>query len=170
MPDDFLDLEVALDLRDALLRLAARQAEPAQEAYTAAVEADSGSPEGLLGQAEMAVRSERERDAIELLDRVRRSLEARIRPPAMTARMHTLYGRAYLLAGREDAARRSLETFVLVAGAALGLAPFIQRTVIGWNPAVGGKDLSIWVYLWCVTAALIVTTAIDGMMRPEPEQ
>ena len=67
-------------------------------------------------------------------------------------------------------ARRSLETFVLVAGAALGLAPFIQRTVIGWNPAVGGKDLSIWVYLWCVTAALIVTTAIDGMMRPEPEQ
>ena len=66
-------------------------------------------------------------------------------------------------------ARRSLETFVFVAGAALGLSPFIQKTVIGWNPAVGGKDLSIWVYLWCVTAALIVTTAIDGMMRPDAE-
>lgn len=67
-------------------------------------------------------------------------------------------------------ARRSLEMFVLVAGAAAGLAPFVQKTVIGWNPAVGGKDLSVWVYLWCVTAALIVTTAIDGMLRPEAEQ
>jgi len=66
-------------------------------------------------------------------------------------------------------ARRSLEMFVLVAGAAAGLAPWIQKTVIGWNPAVGGKDLSLWVYLWCVTAALIVTTAIDGMLRPEAE-
>jgi len=95
---------------DALLE--ARQAEPAQEAYAAGVETDASSPEALLGQAELAVRSERQSDAVELLDRVRRSLERRIRPPSMHARMHTLYGRAYLLADRDDAARRALEAAI----------------------------------------------------------
>ncbi|MBX3273830.1 MAG: tetratricopeptide repeat protein [Sandaracinaceae bacterium] len=100
---------------DALL--AARQVEPAQEAYAAAVAADAASPEALIGQAEMAVRSDRERDAIELLDRARSSLERRIRPPSLRARMLTLYGRAYLLGNRTDAARRELEQAIELAGA-----------------------------------------------------
>lgn len=64
------------------------------------------------------------------------------------------------------AARRSLEAFVLVAAAVAGLAPWIQKAVVGVHPAVG-TELTLWVYLWCVTAALVVTTAMDGVMRPE---
>ena len=118
---------------DALL--AARQAEPAAEAYAAAVEADSGSPEGLLGRAEMAVRSEREGDAVELLDRVRRSLDRRLRPPAMHARMHTLYGRAYLLAGRSDAGRRELQQACEVEGAPPEAHFFLGEALSGEDSA-----------------------------------
>ncbi|MCB9593365.1 MAG: tetratricopeptide repeat protein [Sandaracinaceae bacterium] len=118
---------------DALL--AARQVEPAQEAYTAAVAADSASPEGLLGQADMAVRSERSSDAIEILDRVRTSLERRLRPPQMHARMHTLYGRAYLLGDRTDAARRELEQAIEVTGAPPEAEFFLGEALSGSNSA-----------------------------------
>ncbi len=118
---------------DALL--AARQVEPAANAYAAAVEADSGSPEGLLGQADMAVRSERGSDAIELLDRLRRTLERRIRPPSLRARMRTLYGRAYLLGGREDAARRELEAAIESEAAPPEAHFFLGEALSGGNSA-----------------------------------
>ncbi|MCA9607753.1 MAG: tetratricopeptide repeat protein, partial [Myxococcales bacterium] len=118
---------------DALL--AARQVEPAQEAYAAAVEADSGSPEALLGQADMAVRSERERDAIELLDRVRTTLERRLRPPPLHARMHMLYGRAYLMADRTDQARRELEQAIEVPNAPAEAHFWLGEALSGSNSA-----------------------------------
>jgi len=63
-------------------------------------------------------------------------------------------------------ARRSLEAFLLVAAAVAGLAPWIQKSAVGWHPALE-SPLSGPVYLWCVVAAFLVTTAIDGLMRPE---
>ncbi|HJL17754.1 MAG TPA: tetratricopeptide repeat protein, partial [Sandaracinaceae bacterium LLY-WYZ-13_1] len=91
---------------DALL--AAGQGEAAAQAYEQALEADAGSPEALLGQAAMAARSERGDDALELLERVGRVLEVRIRPPALHARMHLLVGRAHLAEGHDEAAREAL--------------------------------------------------------------
>ncbi len=64
--------------------------------------------------------------------------------------------------------RRSLEAFLLVASSVAGLAPWIHKNVVGWNPAIGSQ-LTWPVYLWCITAAFLVTTAIDGLMRPEAE-
>ncbi len=63
-------------------------------------------------------------------------------------------------------ARRSLEGFILLAGLVAGFAYWIQKLVVGVHPAVG-TELTVWVYLWCVIAALVVTTAVDGLMRPE---
>ena len=65
-------------------------------------------------------------------------------------------------------ARRSLEVFVLVAAVIAGLAPWLQRDLVGVHPAVG-SELTWPVYLWCVTAALVVTTALDGVLRPEAD-
>ncbi len=65
-------------------------------------------------------------------------------------------------------ARRSLEAFVLVAAVMAGLAPWIHKLAVGWNPAID-RELSWPVYLWCVTAAFLVTSALDGLMRPEAE-
>lgn len=69
---------------------------------------------------------------------------------------------------RAGSARRSLEAFALVAAAVAGLAPWIHRNAVGWNPALG-SPLTVPVYLWCITAAFLVTTAIDGLMRPEAD-
>ena len=74
----------------------------------------------------------------------------------------------FLRLERTVSARRSLEGFVLVAAAVAGLAPWIHRQAVGWNPAIG-PALTVPVYLWCITAALLVTTAIDGLLRPEAE-
>ncbi len=65
-------------------------------------------------------------------------------------------------------ARRSLEAFILIAAAVAGFAPWIQKHLVGANPPVG-TELTLPVYLWCVTAALVVTTALDGMTRPLDE-
>lgn len=65
-------------------------------------------------------------------------------------------------------ARRSLEAFILVAAAVAGFSYWIQKNVVGVNPAVR-TELTLPVYLWCVTAALVVTTALDGLTRPEDD-
>lgn len=76
-------------------------------------------------------------------------------------------GLAPLVFLRADTARRArlaLEGWTLMAGVLAGLAPWIQKAVVGVAPAVK-TDLSVWVYLWCVTAALVVTSALDGVLR-----
>ena len=64
----------------------------------------------MLGQAELAVRSERDAPALEALEALASALETRIRPPVFHARRLILLGRAHLLAGRSglDDARSSL--------------------------------------------------------------
>lgn len=66
------------------------------------------------------------------------------------------------------AARRALEALMLVAGALAGLAPWIQRDLVGAHQAIGA-ELTWPIYVWCILAALVVTTALDGVMRPEAE-
>ena len=66
-------------------------------------------------------------------------------------------------------ARRALEALMLVGGALAGLAPWIQRDLVGAHPVVGATELTWPVYVWCILAALVVTTALDGVMRPEAE-
>ncbi len=118
---------------DALL--AVGQAEPASEASAAALEADAGLPEALVGQAELAVRSEREDDALELLGRAQRVLEQRIRPPAMHARIHTLAGRAHLLRGRsgEEDARTALRRAIESEAAPPEAHFFLGEALAGEN-------------------------------------
>lgn len=118
---------------DALLM--AGQVEPAADTYAAAIAGDSGLPEALLGQAEMAVRSDRERDALELLDRLARSLEVRVRPPSMRARMHFVRGRAHLLGGRDSlaAAREALRAAIAIEGAPAAAHFFLGEALAGEN-------------------------------------
>lgn len=66
------------------------------------------------------------------------------------------------------AARRALEVLMLAAGVLAGLAPWIQRDLVGVHQAIGA-ELTWPIYVWCVLAALVVTTALDGVMRPEAE-
>ncbi len=100
---------------DALL--AAAQTDPAAEAYAGALAQDSGLPEALLGQAELAVRAERGAEALEGLAQAERALEARIRPPGMRARVLTLRGRAALLERDAGAAREALRAAAALDGA-----------------------------------------------------
>jgi predicted Zn-dependent protease len=118
---------------DALL--AAGQVEPAAEAYARAVTLDAALPEGLLGQAEMAVRSERGGDALPLLDQVERALAQRIRPPATRARLLLLRGRAQLLGGRDDlaAARESLRAAVELEGVSPEAHFYLGEALAGQN-------------------------------------
>lgn len=66
------------------------------------------------------------------------------------------------------ATRRALELLALVAAALAGLAPWIQRDLVGVNPTIGAA-LTWPIYVWCLLAALVVTTALDGVLRPEAE-
>ncbi|MFK7988590.1 MAG: tetratricopeptide repeat protein [Sandaracinaceae bacterium] len=116
---------------DALL--SAGQAEPAAEAFEAAIEADSGSPEALIGQADLAVRSEREDDAVGLLERVATSLETRIRPPRFEARRLTLLGRAQLLAREREAARDALRAAIELDGTPSEAHFFLGEALSGEN-------------------------------------
>ena len=118
---------------DALL--AAGQAEPAAEAYVAALADDAGSPEALIGQADLAVRSSRSDDALEALTRVERSLESRIRPPAFRARYDLLAGRAHILSGASgmEAARTALRRAVASEAAPPAAHFFLGEALAGSN-------------------------------------
>lgn len=118
---------------DALLM--AGEVETAAEMYAAAIARDSGLPEALLGQAEMAVRSERGRDALGVLARLERSLEARVRPPSMRARMLLLRGRAHLLGGRDASseAREALRAAVAIDAAPPEAHFFLGEALAGAN-------------------------------------
>ncbi|MDA1195156.1 MAG: hypothetical protein O2894_08215 [Planctomycetota bacterium] len=78
---------------------------------------------------------------------------------------------AFLFIRHDEAprARRALEALSLIAAALAGLSPWIQRDLVGTNPTIG-PELTWPVYVWCVLAALVVTTALDGVLRPEAEK
>jgi len=75
----------------------------------------------------------------------------------------------FLKLSRAKSARRSLEVFILVAAALAGMAPWIQKNLVGVHPALSGSDLTLPVYGWSLLAALVATLALDGVFRPEAE-
>ncbi len=75
---------------------AAGETEAASTQYTRALQTDSGSPEGLVGYAQILVRGEKFRDAEDILARAAEALRRRVRPPALRARMLVLRGRVHL--------------------------------------------------------------------------
>lgn len=93
--------------------LGARQAEAAEAALDRALGLDDGLPEALITRAEVAFARDRARDAGELISRAHRSLEHRIRPPALRARLAILEARAQLddrnAGGAATTLRRALE-------------------------------------------------------------
>jgi tetratricopeptide (TPR) repeat protein len=95
---------------------AANETEAASGAYERALGVDSGSPEALLGYAEVLIRGEKYDDAKTILERARESLERRIRPEALRARRLALLGKAALAAGEVDEARTSLRQATGMAG------------------------------------------------------
>lgn len=98
--------------------LASGRVSPAAATLARALSRDAGSPEALLGSAELALRGERSRDALALLTQAEQSLQRRIRPPAMTARRLTLLGRTYHSAGRQgrDDAQAALQRAIRTPG------------------------------------------------------
>jgi Tfp pilus assembly protein PilF len=100
---------------------AAGEVDAAAAQYDAALGVDAGFPEALLGRARVAVRAERGGDAVAYLERMRAALGARIRPPALRARMLTTLGMAKLLDRRDrrapDAAREALRQATAIDGA-----------------------------------------------------
>jgi len=97
--------------------LAAYETTAAREVFERAIDQDRGHPESLLGLGELFVRAGDERDALEELDAAERSLERRIRPPQLRARLLTLRGRALLERDSERAAIRALEAASEIEGA-----------------------------------------------------
>lgn len=92
--------------------LAAGNVQRASNTYAQAIERDPAQPEALFGRAEMAVRSHRGRDALNLLSRLQRALEGNPRPRAFRARMQLLRGRALEFVGRAAEGRQLLRQLV----------------------------------------------------------
>jgi len=93
--------------------LGARQAEAAEAALDRALALDDGLPEALIARAEVAFERDRARDAGELISGAHRSLEHRIRPPGLRARLAILEARAQLedrnMGGAATTLRRAIE-------------------------------------------------------------
>ena len=90
--------------------IGARQAAAAATARDRALEIDAGLPEALLSRASAYLDDDEARDASELLGRARTSLETRIRPPALRARLAVLNGRVQLDGRDEAEAAETLRT------------------------------------------------------------
>jgi tetratricopeptide (TPR) repeat protein len=85
---------------------AANQLDGASQTYAAALEADGGSPEALVGAAEVRLDGQSAEGVEDLLATAERSLDRRIRPPELRARLLLARGR---LSGSVQALRRAAE-------------------------------------------------------------
>ena len=61
-------------------------------------------------------------------------------------------------------ARRALEGFALLAAIVAGFAPSLHGRLVDVAPAFGTTSLPR--YAWVVLAAIVATTAVDGILRP----
>jgi tetratricopeptide (TPR) repeat protein len=95
----------------------AGEADAAGAAYDRALAIDADSPDALIGRATLFVDANAARDATPLLDRATTSLESRIRPPSMRARLITLRARLAMAAHDMGGARLLLEQATGLAGA-----------------------------------------------------
>ena len=96
---------------------AAGETRAAADQYERALALDEGHPEALLGFANVLIRGGKQREARGILDRAEGSLERRIRPPSMMARVLTLRGRVAIEEGEAAAARRLLRQATAIEGA-----------------------------------------------------
>lgn len=60
-------------------------------------------------------------------------------------------------------ARRALEGFALLAAIVAGFAPSLHSRLVEIAPAIGS---ALPRYAWVVLAAIVATTAVDGVLRP----
>jgi tetratricopeptide (TPR) repeat protein len=89
----------------------------AAETYERALAIDAAHPESLVGFATVLVRGEKWRDAVDVIERAKAALDARIRPPALRARLLVLAGRVGLERSERDAALRDLRAATELEGA-----------------------------------------------------
>lgn len=89
----------------------------AAETYERALAIDAAHPESLIGFATVLVRGEKWRDAVDVIARGKAALDARIRPPALRARLLVLAGRVGLERSERDAALRDLRAASEIEGA-----------------------------------------------------
>ncbi len=102
--------------------LAAEQVDAAASAFDKALALDAGSPEALLGRAEVYVRAgaKKSKEALAALDSAKSALAARVRPPALRAQRLILVGRTFAMRnkrGDDDAAKQALREAVKLNGA-----------------------------------------------------
>jgi tetratricopeptide (TPR) repeat protein len=109
--------------------LGARQAEAAEAALDRALELDDGLPEALVTRAEVAFARDQARDAGELISRAHRSLEHRIRPPALRARLAILEARAQLEDRNAGGAATTLRRAIEMAGCPADAHFFLGRAL-----------------------------------------
>jgi tetratricopeptide (TPR) repeat protein len=89
----------------------------AAETYERALAIDAAHPESLIGFATALVRGEKWRDAVDVIERAKAALDARIRPPTLRARLLVLAGRVGLERSERDAALRDLRAATEIEGA-----------------------------------------------------
>ena len=89
----------------------------AAETYERALAIDAAHPESLVGFATVLVRGEKWRDAVDVIERAKAALDARIRPPALRARLLVLAGRVGLERSEREAALRDLRAATEIEGA-----------------------------------------------------
>jgi thioredoxin-like negative regulator of GroEL len=80
---------------------AAAQVNAAAGAFDSALAIDAEFPEALLGRGEVDIRAERFQEAVDVLEKAKTSLAARLRAPELRARMLTLLGHAYVLRAKK---------------------------------------------------------------------
>ena len=88
--------------------------------------------------------------------------------PAAIALWLAISPLAFLRTSTGAGTRRALELLILVAGVVAGLSPWIQKSFVGVHEEIGAT-LTLPIYGWAILAALLVTTALEGLMRPEAE-
>ncbi len=112
---------------------AAGQSQEASDVYEQAIERDGGHPEALLGFAEVLIRGEKVRDAASSLEDAEESLESRIRPPAVHARLLLLQGRVALERDSLRTAREALRAAVALSGVRADAHFWLGEALAGQN-------------------------------------
>jgi tetratricopeptide (TPR) repeat protein len=99
---------------------AAEEIDAAAGAYDSALALDAELPEALIGRADVFLRAERPKDALETLQNAQKTWGTRLRPPDLRARMLGVLGHAYIMRSRHgdmETARTELREGAQLAGA-----------------------------------------------------
>jgi tetratricopeptide (TPR) repeat protein len=103
----------------------------AMKQFERALEQDAAHPEALVGQARVMVRASKPKKALEVLAEAELSLQARVRPPVLRARMLTYRGQALVQRGDREAARRALREATAIEGVPAEAHFFLGESLAG---------------------------------------